>query len=109
MDLGPNGDNNVDKRIPKPVDEVAAKETNDEKEGESKDKKDKKEKEEEKPAEDVVSSENPRLYVMNLSYEVSHDELRSLFSKYGEVKNIEIPLRKGGKGQALGISYITFE
>ena len=46
---------------------------------------------------------------MNLSYEVTHDELRSLFSKYGEVKNIEVPLRKGGGGQALGIAYITFD
>ena len=32
-----------------------------------------------------------------------------LFSKYGEVERIEIPLRKGGRGQALGIAYVTFK
>jgi len=52
---------------------------------------------------------NPRLYVMNLSFEVSHDELKELFGKYGEVESVEIPLRKGGRGQALGISYIMFK
>ena len=82
-----------------------SKENEDKEEGESKDEKEK----EDKAAEDVLGTENPRLYVMNLSYEVTHDELRSLFSKYGEVKNIEVPLRKGGGGQALGIAYITFD
>lgn len=43
-------------------------------------------------------AEQKRLYVMNLSYEVTYDELMELFSKYGEVDRIEIPLRKGGRG-----------
>lgn len=46
---------------------------------------------------------------MNLSYQVTHDELKDHFQKYGEVTNIEIPLRKGGKGAAQGIAYISFK
>ena len=46
---------------------------------------------------------------MNLSYEVTHDELKSLFGKFGDIENIEIPFRKGGKGTTLGISYIRFK
>jgi RNA recognition motif-containing protein len=53
--------------------------------------------------------EEKRLYVMNLSYEVTHDELKSLFGKFGEIENIEIPFRKGGKGTTLGISYVKFK
>ena len=45
---------------------------------------------------------------MNLSYEVTHDELKGLFGKFGEIENIEIPFRKGGKGTTLGISYVKF-
>ena len=45
---------------------------------------------------------------MNLAYEVTQDELRELFGKYGEIDKVEIPLRKGGRGQPLGIAYITF-
>ena len=32
-----------------------------------------------------------------------------LFQKYGEIERIEIPLRKGGKGQAMGIAFINFK
>ena len=46
---------------------------------------------------------------MNLSYEVTHEELRELFGKYGDVESVEIPLRKGGKGQAAGIAYVSFK
>jgi RNA recognition motif-containing protein len=46
---------------------------------------------------------------MNLSYEVTNDELLNLFGKFGKIESIEIPLRKGGKGVALGIAYITFK
>jgi RNA recognition motif-containing protein len=35
---------------------------------------------------------------MNLSYDVTHDELSDLFKTYGEIEKIEIPLKKGGKG-----------
>lgn len=46
---------------------------------------------------------------MNLSFNVTHEELKDHFGKFGEVERIEVPLRKGGKGQALGIAYITFK
>ena len=46
---------------------------------------------------------------MNLSYEVTSEELSSHFSQYGEIEKIEIPLRKGGRGAALGIAYISFK
>tara|TARA_B110000285_G_scaffold226702_1_gene286868 strand:- start:1187 stop:1345 length:159 start_codon:yes stop_codon:yes gene_type:complete len=35
--------------------------------------------------------------------------LKESFGKYGEIDNIEIPLRKGGGGVALGIAYISFK
>lgn len=84
MELGPNDKNFSSER---PVPKVQNDNNQDEKSKETNDQdenKDKKEKAE-KSAEDVIGTENPRLYVMNLSYQVSHDELRSLFSKYGEV------------------------
>lgn len=35
--------------------------------------------------------------------------MKKLFGQFGEILNIEIPLRKGGKGEALGIAYVTFK
>lgn len=32
-----------------------------------------------------------------------------MFGKFGPVENIEIPFRKGGKGQTMGIAYVTFK
>lgn len=46
---------------------------------------------------------------MNLSYQVTREELQDLFGKYGKIDDIEIPLRKGGRGVALGLGYIRFE
>lgn len=46
---------------------------------------------------------------MNLSYQVTHDELKEYFGTYGDIENVEIPLRKGGGGVALGIAYIAFK
>jgi RNA recognition motif-containing protein len=46
---------------------------------------------------------------MNLSYQVSHEELQELFGKFGDIDNIEIPFRKGGNGVTLGIAYINFK
>lgn len=50
-----------------------------------------------------------RLYVMNLSYQVTKEEIEDLFGKYGKVESIEIPFRKRGKGVPLGIGFVTFE
>ena len=63
----------------------------------------------EEGTEKPVSNESEtRLYVMNLSYTVTNDELADTFGKFGVIENIEIPLRKGGQGVALGIAYITY-
>jgi len=67
----------------------------------------KEEKDEKEAANDGI--EDTRLYVMNLSYQVKEEELRDHFEKYGEVEHIEIPLRKGGKGQAAGVAYLAFK
>ena len=52
--------------------------------------------------------ENKRLYIMNLPYTVQNEELQTHFGKFGEIEKIEIPLRKGGQGQAMGIAFINF-
>ena len=52
--------------------------------------------------------DDKRLYVMNLSYQVTKEELTDLFGKYGEIVDIEIPLRKYGRGEPLGIGFIRF-
>jgi multiple RNA-binding domain-containing protein 1 len=44
---------------------------------------------------------------MNLSYEVTQDEIRELFAKYGVVLDIEIPV--GKRGRPLGIGFVRFE
>jgi multiple RNA-binding domain-containing protein 1 len=48
-----------------------------------------------------------RLYVMNLPFTITHEELRELFEPYGEVDEIEIPLRKGGQGY--GFAFVRFK
>lgn len=39
-----------------------------------------------------------RLFVMNLPFEITEEELREYFGKYGEIDEISIPLRRGGVG-----------
>ena len=62
---------------------------------------------EELPAQ-VEQIDEKRLYVMNLSYTVTKEELQALFGKYGEIQDIEIPFRKGGRGTLLGIGFVRF-
>ena len=50
-----------------------------------------------------------RLYVMNLSYTVTKEELQDLFGKYGQIDDIEIPFRKGGRGTPLGLGFVKFQ
>lgn len=52
--------------------------------------------------------DDKRLFVMNLSFKVTKEELTDLFGKYGEVVDIEIPFRKYGKGVPLGIGFVRF-
>ena len=52
--------------------------------------------------------DDKRLFVMNLSYQVTKEELEELFGKYGEIVDIEIPFRKHGKGVPLGLGFVRF-
>ena len=45
---------------------------------------------------------------MNLSFTVTKEELQALFGKYGQIVDIEIPFRKGGRGTPLGFAFIRF-
>ena len=67
------------------------------------------EKKEETPEEVLPEKEidEQRLYVMNLPFAIIHDELRDTFEKYGEIEDIEVPLRKGGTG--FGFAFIRFK
>jgi multiple RNA-binding domain-containing protein 1 len=47
-----------------------------------------------------------RLYVMNLPFTITHDELKELFSRFGEIEETEIPLRRGGTGY--GFAFVRF-
>lgn len=53
---------------------------------------------------DVIDEQ--RLYVMNLPFTITHDELRDLFSRFGEIEDTEVPLRRGGTGY--GFAFIRF-
>jgi len=46
---------------------------------------------------------------MNLSYTVTHEELTELFGKHGKIEEIEIPFRRGGRGQLAGIAFVKYE
>ena len=43
---------------------------------------------------------------MNLPFTISHDELRELFSRFGDIEDTEIPLRRGGTGY--GFAFVKF-
>ena len=85
-------------------------------EDEKKKRREKKEADKEKKAEEKQASkeedkdkeliDEQRLYVMNLPFTITHDELRALFSKFGEIEDTEIPLRRGGTG--FGFAFIRF-
>jgi len=40
---------------------------------------------------------------------VTHEDLTELFSKFGEIEEIEIPFRRGGKGQLAGIAFVRYK
>lgn len=52
--------------------------------------------------EEVEEIDQNRLYVMNLPFAISEDELREYFGGFGEIDEISIPLRKGGLGTGFG-------
>eukprot|EP00347_Sterkiella_histriomuscorum_P002356 403368470 len=63
-------------------------------------------KQEEKNEEDDNIIDEQRIYVMNLAFTINHEELREKFGPFGEIADIEIPLRKGG--QSFGFAFIKY-
>lgn len=61
------------------------------------------------PVSEGLIVDDKRLYVMNLSYTVTKEELQDLFGKYGQIDDIEIPFRKGGRGTPLGLGFVKFQ
>ena len=57
------------------------------------------------PEESLI--DDKRLFLMNLSYEVTQEEITGLFTKYGTVVDVELPL--GKRGRPLGIGFVRFE
>ncbi|OAL47314.1 RNA-binding domain-containing protein [Pyrenochaeta sp. DS3sAY3a] len=52
--------------------------------------------------------ETGRLYVRNLHYEVTEDELRQQFSKHGALEEVHVPMKKAdGKGK--GFAFVQFK
>ena len=62
---------------------------------------------EESKKEDTMVDDK-RLFVMNLSYQVTKEELEELFGKFGEIVDVEIPFRKYGKGLPLGLGFVRY-
>ncbi|KAF1944675.1 RNA-binding domain-containing protein [Clathrospora elynae] len=68
----------------------------------------------EAPAEDAALAEEDnirqtgRLYLRNLHFEVTEDELREQFSKHGALEEVHVPLKKvDGKGK--GFAFVQFQ
>jgi cold-inducible RNA-binding protein len=48
-----------------------------------------------------------RLYVGNLSYETTEDELRELFSTHGTVESVNL-ITESGSGRSKGFGFVEF-
>ena len=44
---------------------------------------------------------------MNLPFGITHEELRELFTPFGDIEEVEIPLRRGGTGY--GFAFVRFK
>ena len=85
------------------------------KEEDKKEKTDKKAAKTEEKEKEVVQAEpekdsnidEQRLYVMNLPFTITHEEMRELFQKFGTIQDIEVPVRKAGVG--FGFAFVRFE
>ena len=80
------------------------------KENKDEEKKEGEEESKEEKVEEEAKIENEidvqRLYIMNLPFTISHDDLRETFGKYGEIEEVEVPLRRGGTG--FGFAFLRF-
>ncbi|EOA91226.1 Multiple RNA-binding domain-containing protein 1 [Exserohilum turcicum] len=60
------------------------------------------------PDEEDRIRETGRLYLRNLHYEVTEDEIRDQFSKHGALEEVHVPLKKAdGKGK--GFAFVQFQ
>jgi multiple RNA-binding domain-containing protein 1 len=60
------------------------------------------------PDEEDKIRETGRLYLRNLHYEVTEDEIREQFSKHGALEEVHVPLKKAdGKGK--GFAFVQFQ
>jgi multiple RNA-binding domain-containing protein 1 len=57
---------------------------------------------------DADVDQHARLYVRNLSYSATEDELTELFSKYGQVSEVHLPIDSASK-QPKGFAFVTFK
>jgi RNA recognition motif-containing protein len=48
------------------------------------------------------------IYVGNLSYEVGQDDLKQVFSEYGTVKNVQVPVDRE-TGRVRGFAFVEME
>lgn len=51
-------------------------------------------------------SDTGKLFVRNLSYDCTEDQLKSHFESIGPISSLELPVTKNGKGK--GFAYVTF-
>ncbi|RYN33418.1 Multiple RNA-binding domain-containing protein 1 [Alternaria tenuissima] len=60
------------------------------------------------PDEEDKIRETGRLYLRNLHYEVTEDEIKEQFSKHGALEEVHVPLKKAdGKGK--GFAFVQFQ
>ena len=74
-------------------------------------KKNKEDKKEEKKEESLISKKNldpKRLYLRNIPFEITEDDIREKFEKFGEINEIHIPINYK-TNKSFGYAYISFE
>ena len=74
-------------------------------------KKNKEDKKEEKKEESLITKKNldpKRLYLRNIPFEITEDDIREKFEKFGEINEIHIPINYK-TNKSFGYAYISFE
>ena len=73
--------------------------------------KNKEDKKEEKKEESLINKKNldpKRLYLRNIPFEITEDDIREKFEKFGEINEIHIPINYK-TNKSFGYAYISFE
>lgn len=52
-----------------------------------------------------------KLFIGNLSFKLSEEDIRKLFEKFGNIIEIAIPINRdpGGSGRPRGFAFVTFD